>query len=81
MAKENSKEMQDKTLRLIIGIILVLISLPALGMLGAGMMGFGGIGMMSSFGYGFGFFSIFWFLIVISIFILGLYLIIQSIRQ
>lgn len=75
MAKENLKEnAQDKTVRLILGIILVLIALPGFGM----FMWTGGMGMM--FEYGFGWFSIFWLLAVIAIFVLGLYLIIKNLK-
>lgn len=72
------KENNDKTLRLIVGVILVLISLPILGMMsfgGAGMMG--GYRMMGNvFGLG-----IFLLLAVLGIFILGLYLIFEGLKN
>ncbi len=72
------RENIDKTLRLIVGLILIFITLPILGMLsfgGAGMMG--GYGMMGSvFGLG-----IFWFLVALGIFILGLYLIFEGLKK
>lgn len=75
---------QDKTARLIIGIILILTALPAISMAGWG--GYGGYGMMrmmGAFSYGFGsyLFGIIFIMIAAAIFSLGLYLIIESVKK
>ena len=71
-----TREVQDKTARLILGIILVLIAIPALSMIG--FMG-SGFGMMGSSGLGA--FSVFWTLAVLGILILGVYLIFEGLRR
>jgi len=70
---------EDKTLRLIIGIILVIVALPGLGMMtmmssgfGWGMMGWGGYGsVMYAIGY----------LLTIGLLVLGIYLIYEGLKE
>ena len=70
---------EDKTVRLILGVLLILISLPLLGM--GGMMGSFGYGMMGGLGYGF-----FWPMMLLTNLIglgllgLGIYLIYNSVN-
>lgn len=58
---------EDRGLRLIVGIILLLVGLSSFGMLGWGMMGY----MFGSFGY----------LISILLLVLGGYLIYEGLRK
>ena len=77
---------EDKTLRLILGIILVLLALPGflaiafmprmMGYNGYGMIGYG---MMGSYGFGYGFAS-FVFIATLAILVLGIYLITKNLK-
>ena len=74
---------EDKTVRLILGVLLVLISLPFLtmGTMMGGLGSFGGYGMMGLYT---GFFwpgMIFMWAIGIGLFCLGLYLILDSLKK
>lgn len=72
-------ETKDKTLRLIVGIVLVLFALPGFGMMGMmgsryGMMGYGlgaGYGMMFASGY----------LLTLGLLVLGIWLIVEGLKK
>ncbi len=69
---------EDKTLRLILGIILVLIALPGLGMMS--MMSYPiAYGMMGA--YGFGMFYITGYIVTIGLLVLGIYLIYNGLKK
>ena len=77
---------EDKTLRLIIGIVLVLFTLPGLIMTGfmftsssfvCPMCGEEMTGHFGGMAYGFG---VFWFIALIALLVLGIYLIVQGLR-
>ncbi len=69
------KKAQDRTIRLILGLILVLIALPALGMGIAGMSSYGMMGMV------YGGLGVFWFLAALGVLILGIYLIFDGLKR
>lgn len=64
---------EDKILRLIVGVLILLISIPALGMF-FGMLGYG----MMSFGIGIGFFSSITLLVFAA---LGIYLVVDGLKK
>lgn len=63
---------EDKTLRIIVGVVLVLLGIPAFGM----------VSMMGNFGmmYGMGF-SLFGYLAALGLLVLGGYLIANSLKK
>ncbi|MEM4318541.1 MAG: hypothetical protein QW244_03325 [Candidatus Pacearchaeota archaeon] len=70
---------EDKTLRLIVGVILVIIALPSLGMIT--MMSSMGFGMMWYNNFGFLMMYLTGYLLTIGLLILGIYLIYQGLKE
>lgn len=64
---------EDKVLRLIVGLLILLVSIPALGMV-SGMLGYG----MMSFGMGFGFF---YSIVPLGLLAFGIYLVVDGLKK